>query len=268
MKAAYVARAARGRRIGLMLAAVLVPFVLAGCLQIETTVRVRPDGSGEVVERFLMAHGIVEMLAGMAQMGGEPDFSLINPQDLQSRAAQMGQGVSFSGVEPLSDSWGEGYVARYQFRDINSLRVNQNPGDSVPLESDEPSVREFLTFSMQRGNPATLEVRLPQPDEVQTEAEAPPSEEELEAAAQFYRDMRVAVRIEVVGTLIDTNAQHSSGNTVTLLDLDFNRILDNPTLRRSVLSSQASSLSEVQQIAREAEGFDIEPRERVMLRLR
>ena len=256
-----------GSKLRLVLAA-LAAIVLVGCLQVETTIRIRPDGSGEVVERFLMGHDIVDMLAGMALMSGEQDFSLIDEDDLRSRAALMGQGVTFAEVEALTQSWGEGYIARYRFDDVNTLRVNQNPGDSVPLESDEPSVREYLTFAMRAGNPATLEIRLPQPGDVETAADEPPSEQELEAATQFYRDMRIAVRVEVLGTLVDTDAQHRSGNTVTLLDLDFNAILDNPALRRAVLSNQASSLAEVQRIARDTAGFDIEPKDSVIIRLR
>lgn len=248
--------------------ALTAALALAGCLRSETTIRVRPDGSGEVVERFLMNHEVVEMLAAMAQMGGNQDFSLVDEGELRARTLAMGDGVSFMGVEPLADSWGEGYEVRYQFSDINTLRVNQNPGDNVPMDDGEPSVQEFVTFAFQRGNPATLEVRLPQPEEVVSEADDPPSPDELAAAAQFYQDMRVQVRVEVIGTLVDTDAEYRSGNSVMLLDVDFNRILRDPELTRAVLANQTSSLAEIRKITGGAVGFDIEPKDRVVLRLR
>ena len=37
---------------------------LAGCMEIETVVRVNPDGSGTITERLVMSNEIVEMMSG------------------------------------------------------------------------------------------------------------------------------------------------------------------------------------------------------------
>ena len=246
--------------------AVGITLMLSGCLQSETVVRVRPDGSGEVVERFTMAAGVVEMLAGFAAMGGEESFSLLDEAELRGRAGRMGPGVRFLGAEPVETGWGEGYVARYAFTDINTLRVNQNPSENVPMEGEE--AEEYLTFSFRRGNPSVLEVRLPGGDESAADGDEAPSPDEIAAASQFYQDMRIAVRIEVIGSIVSTNADHRSGNTVTLMDIDFNRILQSPELSAAVLGNQAGSLAEVQRLVQGAEGIAVETKEAITISLR
>ena len=249
-----------------------VVLTLSGCLQSETVIQVRPDGSGEVVEQFAMAAGIVEMLAGFSAMGGDDQFSLYKEDELRARASQMGSGVRFLGVEETSSSWGEGYVARYAFSDINTLRVNQNPSDNVPMEPDglPGSNEEYLTFSFRRGNPSTLEIHLPQPEESDSDEadEGEPSPDDLAAAMQFYEDMRVTVQVEVLGTVVATDAGHRTGNTVTIMDIDFNRILQNPELTRAILGKGAGRLADVQRLAHGVDGFAIESKERITITFR
>jgi hypothetical protein len=262
-----------GATMIVLVAAALI--MLSGCLQSETVIRIRPDGSGEVVERFSMAGEIVGMLAGFASMGGQQEFSLIQPDELRARAGQMGPGVRFLGAEATSSEWGEGYIARYSFEDINTLRVNQNPSDNVPLSGDElpgePVSKEFLTFSFRRGNPSALEVLLPAPDDESFDEESvvqAQDPEELAAAMRFYEDMRIAVRIEVIGTLVSTDADHRRGNSVTLMDIDFNRIIRNQELSRAILGQGAGSLAQVQRLALGTEGVQIEAKDRITLTLR
>ncbi len=250
----------------LVLAAAAI--ALAGCLRSEITIHVRPDGSGEVIERFTVKHDIAQMLAEIAAMTGDTEFSLADEDELREKAQAMGEDVAFVSVEPLAGSWGEGYEVRYRFEDINTLRVDQNPSDNLPVNDNEPSVYEYLTFGFEHGDPATLTVHLPQPEDVVSEAEDPPSPQEIEAAAQHYEDMLIQVRIELAGTLVDTDAEYYTANSVTLLDLDFNRILANPELSRAVFTNQAASLAEIRELTGDSGGFEVESKDRVTVRFR
>ena len=109
-------------------------FMLAGCFDVETVVRVRSDGSGVVEERMLMGGELIAMARQMQAASGEPTETntLYKREELEDRAKAMGPGVSLVSVEPLVGEEREGYVAVYAFPDINKLVLNQNPGDKAP----------------------------------------------------------------------------------------------------------------------------------------
>lgn len=255
-------------------ALVLVSVVLlSGCLQSQTTVMVGRDGAGQVERTFVMKHEIVEMLAGMSGSTAE-DFELYEDGELEEEAASMGPGVTLASVEPINSRFGRGYKATFVFDDINELRVNQNPGDAMPTEGaggGEEAV-ELVTFSLQRGNPAVLTVTMPQSD--MEEGDQPdmgemgegPSQEELEQMTEFYRDMRIGFSVEVMGSIVNTNATFRDGNTITLMDMDFNQILEDPEATQRLIQNQADSLVEVQELMEDTPGIMVEFQEEVSVR--
>ncbi len=248
-------------------------ILLSGCLQSQTTIKVGRNGSGEVERTFVMKHEIVEMLAGMS--GTAPaDFSLYEDGELEAEAASMGSGVTLRSVENIDDSFGRGYKAVFVFDDINNLRVNQNPGDAVPSGDPGESTQELVTFSLTQGNPARLVVMMPQSEEDEAgevdtmDDEGAPTSEELEGMTEFYRDMRIGFDLEIEGSIVDTNATHRSGSTITLMDIDFNRILSDPEATRRLIENQADSLIEVQDLVKNTEGISVEFQEEVSVRFR
>ena len=131
------------------------------------------------------------------------------------------------------------------------------------------AAEEYLTFSLRRGSPAVLEIRLPGgDDEAAGSGDDAPSVDALAAASQLYQDMRISVRVEVIASIVSTDATRRSGNSVTLMDIDFNRIPQNPELTAAVLWNQAGSLAEVQRLVQGTEGIAVEPRKVVTISLR
>jgi hypothetical protein len=165
---------------------------LAACIQVETLVKVKPDGSGTVEETFMMKKELLRqmeqmmeaMAKGMAEMmteeekGGEskkaPEprakaetFDFFNEAKLKENARKMGEGVTFlSGSKIVTDDF-EGYKAIYTFEDINKLKINQNPGEkisAVPQGNGSDirnSKKENIIFTFRKGTPAELIIRLP-----------------------------------------------------------------------------------------------------------
>ena len=256
-------------------ALVLVSVVLlSGCLQSQITVMVSSDGAGQVERTFVMKHEIVEMLAGMS--GSTPeDFELYEDGELEEEAASMGPGVTLASVEPINSRFGRGYKATFAFDDVNELRVNQNPGDAMPTEGGsgggEEAV-EVVTFSLERGNPAVLTVAMPQSDMEDGEQQdmgemgEGPSQEDLEQMSEFYQDMRIGFSVEVLGSIVDTNATYREGNTVTLMDMDFNQILEDSEAMQRLIQSEADSLVEVQELTENTPGVTVEFQEEVTVR--
>ena len=69
---------------------VVVLFLLAGCFQVSTVVRVNPDGSGTVVETMLLSKKMIarmnEMMQGfVGESGGKPEpIDMFEPAKLKA----------------------------------------------------------------------------------------------------------------------------------------------------------------------------------------
>jgi hypothetical protein len=276
----------RTLRISFFVLAGILLLLLSSCLQVNTTVKVNTDGSGTVEERFLMSHTVVEMMAGFQSMGegsssdDKDNLGLFDQEELASDAEKMGEGVRLSSVEPLDTSWGQGYLATYAFDDINKVRVNQNPGDNMPsggsmMGEEQQETKEYITFSFRKGNPAVLEVMLPQeaqdPDDEAEDQDMPSGGQGMDDAqmmAQYLNDMRIQVQLVVNGRIVETNASYRDGNTVTLMDMDFEKILSDPDAFQKLNEMDADSLAEMRDVVESVPGIQVELKEKLSLRFR
>ena len=252
----------------------LSPFLVAGCLQMERIVRVNRDGSGVLIERLVLGGGMVEMLRGTSaatQPEGQP-FSIRDDEELRGKAANFGEGVRFLSAKDLETDFGKGFEARYAFTDINKLRVGQDPGESMPGEQaaavkDDES--KFTTFTFHPANPAELIVHWPveeadaEPEadsaEASDEASSPEQEQmAMEMMKTAFKDMRVAIHIEVVGDILETNATHRRGSRVTLMELDFGELISNEAALRSMAGNKPDSVADMKELMKLIPGLKIE----------
>ena len=268
-------------KVKFVVVALVSVLVLSGCLQSRTVVSINSDGSGTVEETFLMQKDMVQMLAGMGE--GE-SFSLLDRDELQQGATDYGNGVTFQSAEEMSTDWGSGYRAVYTFDDVNQLRVNQNPSDDLPSQSadmggETPSAVEYIQFAISGSNPATLEIIMPEPAEGEMEPADSPSmsedmqapelsEQDMQGLASLYTDMRISVDVVVNGRVVDSNATHLDGNTVTLIDMDFNRILEEPDVMQRLAVQEPGSLSQIEALVDDIPGIRAELKPRVRVRFR
>jgi hypothetical protein len=287
MKAVFgvgeIASCARGCRKALTIVLLcLAPLVVAGCLQMERIVRVNGDGSGVLVERLVLGNEMVEMLREMSaatQPEGEP-FSIRDDEELRGKAANFGEGVRFLSAKDLETDFGKGFEARYAFADINKLRVGQDPGESMPggesaAANDNES--KFITFTFHPANPAELVIHWPV-DEAASEAEASSTEASDEATSpeqeqmamemmkSAFKDMRMAIHIEVAGDILDTNATHRRGNRVTLMEFDFGEILSSEEALRSMAGNKPGSVADMKELMKLIPGLKMEIEPEVTIR--
>ena len=68
--------------------------------------------------------------------------------------------------------------------------------------------------------------------------------------------------------LLPISERLPSAVITTIMDIDFNRILQDQELTRAILGQGAGSLAEVQRLAQGAEGLEIESRDRITVTLR
>ena len=131
------------RSFRLLLVAALCA-VLWGCIENDTVIHVKPDGSGIVEETVMMSDSIMQSMQAFSQgLGGmvagkndkakpgdnDPIGELMKKAALQ--AGQFGPDVKFVSADPVKGNEMSGYKAIYAFNDINKLMINQNPGDKM-----------------------------------------------------------------------------------------------------------------------------------------
>lgn len=282
-------------------------LTLTACFQVETVVKVKTDGSGVIEETFLMKKDFLDqmkvMIAGMAaEMGqslpesgdsGETrqdagaqsktkEFDMFDEAKLKEGAKDMGEGVTYvKGSKVVVEGY-EGYRAIYAFRDINKLRINQNPGDKVPGGSQEgnsesKAAKEYLTFVFTGGKPAELIIKSPasgfdkkaedssegaKPS--QDNAKAP--EEMLSQMKRLFQGMKFGLAVVVDGDIIETNATHRDGAKITLLELDFGKLVENPEKFKKFNESKPKTMEEAKLLMQDLPGIKVDLNSEIKVR--
>jgi hypothetical protein len=257
---------------------VVLLVVLTGCIETTTVLRVRNDGSGTIEETLIFSKTFMELLAGM---GGEaagkdkPDF--LNEDELRENAPELGEGVTFVSAEKVDTERGSGYAALYEFKDINKVRINQNPGDKISLPSmggdEEETPKEYVHFHFTKGKTSTLEIINPiRPPEVKAEEkEAGEGEIDMgdagmvEMMKELYRDMKIALIVEVEGKIVDTNANFRDGSRITIMELDFGKLMEDEEAFQKLMSSEPETIEDIKEISKEIPGIKVETEERIVI---
>ncbi|MCX7788367.1 MAG: hypothetical protein N2442_11820 [Spirochaetes bacterium] len=265
----------------------IMGLILSGCLQTETKIKVEKDGSGTVEQRVIMRKDIVEMMQGMqAAMGGASasGSAVFNEVKLKEDASRMGPGVRMLEARPITTEAGSGYVVRYGFTDINRIKVPETPllGDTPANQPGGISAEgSIITFKFRKGNPAVLEVlfrkdegqkgtggeREGATEEEKGEKEGSP-EQDIAMMKEFLRDMKLSIRVEVGGTITSTNADYRSGSVITLMDVDFNALLQNKEAFEKLITDKVGTLDELKEFSRTYRGLQMETKEQVQIKFR
>ena len=228
-----------------ILLAVIIPLFLMGCISSGVTVKVNKDGSGEVIQTFNIKRDFV----GFLSMSEEPtDPNLIDMEALEMSAKVMGEGVSFTKVEPMpEDSPYAGYEAYFKFTDISNIRVSAEPSTSPESSSED---NDWMSFDFDKGSTSKLTIYLPDEKEGDSPAE---EDSELEASAdeglgdqlkEIYKDMHFWMKVKVNGKITNTNASFVDGSTVTIFDMNFEKIVENDELFKKVTADEPGSMKE------------------------
>jgi len=254
------------RRIRVLLcAAFLLP--LSGCLEIDTKVLVNADGSGTLTERFVLKGPMARMIQRM----GSDASSVVDRAKAEKRARELGRGVKVTSVEPLREGEGVGAVAVFTFEDVNGLQLNANPTVSQDAKS-APAIATSstpITFSFERGPPAVLTVAIGTMNKARQSADKQP---EVDVTVkppamikQIFKGMRIAITVGVAGQIIETNATWRDGNSVTLVELDFDTILANPDGFKALQSQSDSAAQDMKSALQSIPGVKVEPQAEVKI---
>jgi hypothetical protein len=214
----------------------VVLFVAAtcsACLRSTTVIAVKSDGSGTIVQETGVSPQMLSMLQSMAG-GGSAQAPPVKEMfgEEQARKAAEAMGVQFVSGEPIKTSDLEGYRARFAFADIGKLRMRLNQQASGSMGGDAPGDPPF-GFQFQKGTTSSrLTIDMPDmksPTEPLGFKDMAGNAEQMQQAMTMMkmmtRGMFVDVSLDVDGRILKTDAQHVQGSRVTLLQLDFDKIL-------------------------------------------
>ncbi|MEO8358430.1 MAG: hypothetical protein ABI672_00245 [Vicinamibacteria bacterium] len=197
-----------------------------GCFQGQRAFKVNADGSGTIVDTTKLGEQAQGMLKGFADMETTTAAEKKAKQTgkYTSKAAAMGEDVTFVSVETEKDGTN---VATYAFKDITKVRAPNMPSaDANSTSEDEPTT--FRLSKNAAGN-AVLTVVTPKEKAADPSANAPKEtpeaiQQQVMMVKRMMAGLKVKSVVEVNGSVIKTNGAAAVGNTVTLMELDFDAL--------------------------------------------
>lgn len=257
-----------------------VPVLFTGCLEVNTTIHLNKDGSGTLEESVLMSSQVVQMISAFATSfdstaADSNKFSLFKEDQLIADTVKYGSEVKYVSGKEVKENGKEGYNVVYSFSDINKLKINQNPNSKIDMEGvefEEDTAHEFLHFDFTPGEPASLTIIMPSIKDQEVSNEAPSQDttsvntEGMDELLKLMKDMRIALNLDVNGSITETNASYVKGSNVTLFDIKFNELLDNPEKLKMFKQENPKNLEEIKKIVENLPGIKVELNNPVKIR--
>ena len=225
----------------------LALFTLNSCLQVESTISLKKDGSGTITEELILGEQMVQMMqmakAQAAQAGGEvkdPMAEMLDPKKAKERAKTMGEGVEFVSIKKIDENGKLGVRTIYKFSDINKLSYDSsgamNMGDEGPKGKKDAKDKPMFKFA---DGKLTIIQNIPKGKKGKNEAkeeEPEIDEQSLAMMKGMMKDMKMTLKIKFESGIAKTNATYVDGDTVTLAEIDFGKLVSDPKKLKSVMS--------------------------------
>lgn len=269
------------------LASLMASLCFSSCLQHEITVHLKKDGSGTLVEETrLSAQALAMMSMGgnfAEEAGNDPDDKAKKPQDplndmlsedkAKQRATQLGEGVSLVKIEPVTLGDAQGARVTYRFTDINKLRIS--PDDMTKSMQNDPDKKDAkeqkqIVFAYKNG---TLAIRTNLADKKE-----PPQDKKAEAKEvdirqigmmkQMLADMKIGLKLTAESGIADTNATHRTGDSITLIEMDMNKVIAKPENMKMLMQLGDELAEDTLESMNQINGIRIETKPEITVRLK
>jgi hypothetical protein len=90
----------------------------------------------------------------------------------------------------------------------------------------------------------------------------------MEMMKEFYRDMKIGLIIEVDGRITKTNASYHDDSQVTIMEMDFAKLLEDEERFRQLITSDPETIEEIKGIAEDVPGIKVETEEVITVEFR
>lgn len=251
-----------------LVGAAALALLTTSCLQQHTTLSLNKDGSGTVTETTIFGAQMLAMMGAAGPEAGDPVEQMLAQAKAKSAqtAAKMGEGVSVKEIKPLNEGGKKGMVVVYEFKDINQLKyaMGQGMGDG-PGEAEE--AKEPLDISYKDGV-LTINNKYEKPEDGANAADEAMSDEQLAMAQGMMADMRMSLSLEFPGGIAETNAEHQEGNKVTIMDIDFGKLMTQQDKFKEFMKGQPETPAQAKEMLKGVEGVKIETAEKLTVKLK
>ncbi len=276
----------KSSRIVLVLITILF---FTSCIRVETVIRVNKDGSGTITENVMMSKAFADMMRSFgesfgAEEEGTQPFSLFDKEKLTSQASEYGAGVTYqSGREIKEKDW-EGYSAVYAFTDISQVKLNTSQDDKVDTGMTPPAMddteedmgdEEFYYFAFERGKTPTLIINRSEVEMSGDEDTGVSEDDEIgemddigNEMMKMFEGMRFSMTIEVDGKISNTNASYRNGSSITLLDMDFGKMMKNKEAFTELTKKKPETTLEMKAFMEKFDGLMVELEQPVTVRFK
>lgn len=276
------------KRIMKLIALLLVSCGLAGCFQVDQVITLSPDGSGTIEETMMISRKIAASMAAFSGgMGEQPDNdgttkhspseqSFFKDDEIKKRAESYGQGVTLVRTERVATKQFEGYKAIYSFADINMLKLDQGaPGMPKQVGRESGASAKGTEFVFKPGKTATLLIKQQKKNagggEAAPEAVPPAREssaEELAMVRQMFDGLRISTTLVIKGKILDSNATHRSGSTITMVECDFGTLLEKPELLLKMTQMQGGDQAAAMEMIKTFPGMKVDMNDELRVNFR
>jgi hypothetical protein len=267
-------------RVARVVLAALAAAAVSGCIQSSTLIKVKPDGSGTIDETITMTAEAAAQLSALAAMGNDKDKQegkgglddLFSDKQARDAVAKMGQGVTFVSSEKIDTPERKGLKAIYAFTDIRKLSLEEMhapdaggnaagmPG-AAAQQKDPPMTFDFKQLP---GGNGLLTILQPGVEKAMkaSDTTAPPkaaadpkmAQQGIEMMKAFMKGLKIDVAIQVP-RLVKTSSPYADGGTVTLLSMDFDKVLADPAMLERM--NGATTLAETKAALKDFKGIKI-----------
>jgi hypothetical protein len=250
----------------------IATFGLTACLNSTTLVKLKTDGSGTIEQTTLMNPAALKGLGGGQQQKQQANGPMMNRADLERAAERMGKGVKLVSTEPATGAPGwEGTKAIFSFDDVNQIQINTEParsgGDAVT--SGSPSANDPVKFKFTRNGPtSTLNIDFVDKPGAGKKPTTEPAQEMpdftnpmmLGMLKTMFQGFKINVDLEVVGTIVKTNAAYVTGPRMTLLEVDMGALLADEAKLKALQGKIGpdASFSELKPYLKDIKGIKID----------
>jgi len=250
---------------------ILLPFLLAGCLQVETNVLVNKDGTGTITEKVLMSKSFVNMMREFSQSfqdsASTEEFTLFNEDEIKSDAQAYGENIKYVSHEFINDDNWEGYSAVFSFDDVTKIKLSPDPDNKVEIGMAEetPEEEDYYFFRFVKGDTPELIIDRPEielnpesENEIDTGDEEQNAEESGDEYLQLMEGMKINISVEVEGMIINTNANYVDNSKITLLHMDLGEMMKNKDEFKRFKNKGPKNIDEMKEFLEKFPGMKLE----------
>lgn len=269
------------KKIVSIIGSVGLMFGLSGCMQGDTVVKVNKDGSGTIEKTLMVRKDVVLMFQSMSAMmnqknsGTPKEFKLFDENKLKNQASNNGEGVTYvSGKEVHRDNF-EGYTAVYTFADINKLILNQDLSSEMPNGKKSNKPKEYVTFHFDKGDTSKLSINIPKTKNKEKQSKPQPAtaskeqtEEMLKQTQEMFEGMRMSMSVEVDGRIVQTNAAYPDGSHITLMDIDFDKVIKDPEAIKAFTQAEDMSMYDQVDAIKNIEGVRVDMNDEIVVKFK